>query len=133
MATWVYIQSEPQLWTVGFYGPDDKWHSDSDHSSREEAGKRVHYLNGGQLEPAELDKAFRQKSEEQYQKIVDNLFEELKKSISSDLDIRDTVQLDIGHDRKIEIGIDMRDVADEINHLVGEILPPKDDFWLDLK
>lgn len=44
---YVYIQSEPNLWTVGFYDPDGIWHSDSDHSDREAAARRVHYLNGG--------------------------------------------------------------------------------------
>lgn len=47
MTLWVYIQTEPQLWTVGFYAPDGKFHSDSDHSDREKAADRVHYLNGG--------------------------------------------------------------------------------------
>lgn len=42
-----YIRSEPGLWTVGFYDPKGNWHPDSDHSIREEAAKRVHYLNGG--------------------------------------------------------------------------------------
>lgn len=45
--TYVYIQSEPRLYTVGFYDPDGKWHSESDHDSREQAASRVHYLNGG--------------------------------------------------------------------------------------
>jgi hypothetical protein len=45
---WVYVRSEPQLWTVGFYDPAEKWHSDSDHPSRELAAHRVHYLNGGE-------------------------------------------------------------------------------------
>jgi hypothetical protein len=44
---WVYIRSEPGLYTVGFYSPDGKWHTDSDWSSQEEAGERCHYLNGG--------------------------------------------------------------------------------------
>lgn len=44
---YVYIESEHNLWTVGFYDPQGKWHPDSDHDSREEAAKRVHYLNGG--------------------------------------------------------------------------------------
>jgi hypothetical protein len=43
---WVYIQSEPSLWTVGFYDPSGKWHTDSDHDSREKAAERVAYLNG---------------------------------------------------------------------------------------
>lgn len=43
---WVYIKSEPGLYTVGFYAPDGEWHTDSDHSNREDAAKRVHYLNG---------------------------------------------------------------------------------------
>ena len=44
---WVYIQSEPHVYTVGFYAPDETWHTDSDWNNKEEASKRVHYLNGG--------------------------------------------------------------------------------------
>lgn len=44
---WIYIKSEPTLWTVGFYDPQGKWHADSDHPSASEAAQRVHYLNGG--------------------------------------------------------------------------------------
>lgn len=47
MTCWVYKQSDSGLWTVGFYAPDGKWHSDSDHHDREEAAGRVHWLNGG--------------------------------------------------------------------------------------
>ena len=43
---YVYIQSEKNLWTVGFYSPDGKWHPESDHESTESAAKRVAYLNG---------------------------------------------------------------------------------------
>jgi hypothetical protein len=50
-STYVYIRSEPGLWTVGFYDPAGKWHSDSDHDSREAAADRVHWLNGGQTRP----------------------------------------------------------------------------------
>lgn len=45
-AKWVYIQSEPGLYTVGFYAPNEEWYTDSDHGNREEAAKRVNYLNG---------------------------------------------------------------------------------------
>jgi len=44
---YVYIQSEPGLWTVGFYKPDGTWEPESDHASREAAAERVHWLNGG--------------------------------------------------------------------------------------
>ena len=44
---YVYIQSEPGLWTVGFYDPVGKWHPDSDWDNRSDAATRVHYLNGG--------------------------------------------------------------------------------------
>jgi len=47
---WVYITSEPGLYTVGFYSPDGKWHTDSDHESKKEAADRVHFLNGGKQE-----------------------------------------------------------------------------------
>ena len=43
---WVYIQSEPELWTVGFYDPNGKWHPESDHRTAEEADARVAWLNG---------------------------------------------------------------------------------------
>lgn len=43
---YVYIRTEPNLWTVGFYDPDGKWQAESDHNSTEEAAKRVNYLNG---------------------------------------------------------------------------------------
>lgn len=45
--SYVYVTSEPGLLSVGFYDPRGKWHGDSDHTSRESAAKRVHYLNGG--------------------------------------------------------------------------------------
>ena len=51
---YVYIQSEPNLYTVGFYDPTGRWQPDSDHSDREEAAKRVHYLNGNAQSDNEL-------------------------------------------------------------------------------
>jgi hypothetical protein len=44
---YVYIRSEPTLWTVGHYDPSGKWISESDHDDEEKAAERVHYLNGG--------------------------------------------------------------------------------------
>ncbi len=46
-----YIQSERELWTVGFYKPNGEWHSESDHDSKEKAAERVHWLNGGDHVP----------------------------------------------------------------------------------
>lgn len=43
---WVYIQTEPGLFTVGFFDPENKWHGDSD-GTQKECAERVHYLNGG--------------------------------------------------------------------------------------
>jgi len=43
---YVYIKSEPGLWTVGFYSPVGNWNSESDHDNRELAAKRVSWLNG---------------------------------------------------------------------------------------
>jgi len=45
--SYVYRGNEHGLWTVGYYSPDGNWHTESDHSSREAAAARVHYLNGG--------------------------------------------------------------------------------------
>lgn len=44
---YVYKQSEPGLWTVGFYTPEGKWIAESDWSDHNEAAERVRYLNGG--------------------------------------------------------------------------------------
>lgn len=44
---WVYIKTEPQLWTVGHYDPQGKFIAESDWGSQKEAAARVHYLNGG--------------------------------------------------------------------------------------
>ena len=49
MTMYVYIQSEPGLFTVGFYSPDGRWHTDDDFVDRDEARRRVHYLNGGNI------------------------------------------------------------------------------------
>lgn len=44
---YVYIQSEPGLYTVGHYEPGNgKWIAESDHESRDEAAARVCELNG---------------------------------------------------------------------------------------
>jgi hypothetical protein len=53
---WIYEQTEPGLWTVGFYCPDKLFHSDSDHTDKESAAARVHYLNGGRLASTQLGK-----------------------------------------------------------------------------
>ena len=47
---YVYIESEHNLWTVGFYDPNGEWQSESDHDDKEKAAERVHYLNGGRNE-----------------------------------------------------------------------------------
>lgn len=47
--SYVYIKSEPSLWTVGFYRPDGTWESESDHDNADEAALRVALLNGGRL------------------------------------------------------------------------------------
>lgn len=51
MSAYVYIKSEPSLWTVGFYDPQGQWQPESDHDHRDSAAQRVHYLNGGGERP----------------------------------------------------------------------------------
>ena len=43
---YVYLRTEPALWTVGSYNPDGGWMPESDHSDREQAARRVAWLNG---------------------------------------------------------------------------------------
>lgn len=47
MIMWVYRQTLPDQWLVGFYSPDGSWHEDVPYTTREEAAARVRYLNGG--------------------------------------------------------------------------------------
>ena len=47
---YVYIKSEPGLFTVGFYDPRGEWQPESDHTDSADAAQRVHYLNGGKSE-----------------------------------------------------------------------------------
>jgi hypothetical protein len=51
--TWIYIRSEAELWTVGFYDPDGKFVPESDYDGPEKAASRVHFLNGGDGRKAE--------------------------------------------------------------------------------
>lgn len=46
MSQYVYIKTEPNLFTVGFHLPDGTWNPESDYNSREEAASRVATLNG---------------------------------------------------------------------------------------
>ena len=48
---YVYINSEPGLWTVGYYEPNGNWFAESDHGSAQLAADRVHWLNGGRQVP----------------------------------------------------------------------------------
>lgn len=45
---YVYMQTEsnPDLFTVGFYEPTGQWVAESDHSNRAAAAARVRFLNG---------------------------------------------------------------------------------------
>lgn len=52
---WIYVETERHLWTVGFYDPRGTWHTDSDHTDREKAARRVHYLNGERQESDDID------------------------------------------------------------------------------
>ncbi len=46
MTNYVYVRSEPGLWTVGYYKPDGKWDAESDHDSPDKAAERAALLNG---------------------------------------------------------------------------------------
>jgi hypothetical protein len=48
--SYVYRQTEQKLWTVGYYDPKDKWHSESDHASSDAAADRTAWLNGSTVQ-----------------------------------------------------------------------------------
>lgn len=47
MYVYLLTETNPNLYTVGFYDPEGVWHSESDHETKREATARVVYLNGG--------------------------------------------------------------------------------------
>lgn len=47
--SFVYKQTEPELWTVGHYAYGQRWLAESDHSTPEAAADRASYLNGTYL------------------------------------------------------------------------------------
>jgi hypothetical protein len=51
MSRYVYVRSESEIWTVGFYDPQGNWEPEQDCSSSQEAAERVHWLNGGNMKP----------------------------------------------------------------------------------
>ncbi|WP_433575571.1 hypothetical protein [Nocardia brasiliensis] len=56
MSGYVYLRTEPGLWTVGFYTPDGAWEPESDRGSKDAAAERVMVLNGAgsDIDVAEL-------------------------------------------------------------------------------
>lgn len=46
---YMYKQTEPQLWTVGFIDGDNVFTPESDHGSATEAAARLRYLNGATI------------------------------------------------------------------------------------
>lgn len=54
---YVYRLAEPGLWTAGYYDINGAWCPEGDFSDREEAARRVNYLNGGDQRPGEGIKA----------------------------------------------------------------------------
>ena len=62
--TWLYLKSEPSLWTVGFYTPKGQWTPESDWDSKEKAADRVHWLNGGsEMQEEEMRRQCQKKGE----------------------------------------------------------------------
>lgn len=51
---YVYRKTDPGLWTVGFFRPDNTWEPEGDHDTPEKAAQRVHWLNGGSV-PEEVN------------------------------------------------------------------------------
>jgi len=78
---WVYIRSEPSLWTVGFYEPNGKWNPESDHSTPEKAAARVRHLSGAREHEVELKLVL-----DAAKACADDLAAELRKRESGDYD-----------------------------------------------
>jgi hypothetical protein len=44
---WIYIKTEPALWSVGHYNPNGEFIAESDWTTPDKAAARINYLNGG--------------------------------------------------------------------------------------
>jgi hypothetical protein len=67
---WVYLQSEPGLFTVGFYDPSGKWRPHADFSSRDEAVREVIRLTHGAVDPSSVElRLLRKENEELHRKV----------------------------------------------------------------
>lgn len=53
--SFIYIKTEPRLWTTGHYDPDGKFHPDDDFGSPEEAADRCAMLNGDKSDNERLE------------------------------------------------------------------------------
>lgn len=79
---YVYSQSAPSLWTVGFYDPSGKWVAESGHGDPDAAADRIAWLNGSkkrddgaaQREPlAPVPNLTKQELEQSIQNRIDSL------------------------------------------------------------
>lgn len=69
---YVYIKSEPNLWTVGFYNPQGNWISESDYDTPEEAAGRVNWLNGGHKKQDDIFDMSREEIEQYMEEFIMN-------------------------------------------------------------
>jgi hypothetical protein len=44
---WVYKETSPGLWQVGFFSPSGQWYPESNHKDKDSAAERVRWLHGG--------------------------------------------------------------------------------------
>lgn len=84
-----YLQTEPNLYTVGFYDNNNKWRPDTDHPTREEAADRTAYLNGEMITKRhlpELIKAYARENGSEgtaiYRDIIIDLLRHATKTLS---------------------------------------------------
>lgn len=96
--SYVYIRSEPGLWTVGHYDGDGGWEPESDHSSADDAASRVALLNGDRdyelIASADSEaKAFRREIAELSEKVA-ALEAELGRRRSAQRQTRPTLPVD---------------------------------------
>jgi hypothetical protein len=44
---YVFLETSPGTYTVGFHAPGSVWHAESDFTTKEDAVARMRFLNGG--------------------------------------------------------------------------------------
>lgn len=92
---YVYQGPELGLWTVGFYAPSGEWKPESNHADKEDAARRVAWLNGNCIEGLKQMKTPEEKylHDPQYAWLVESLVSLIRQAQFTPSEVREAAML----------------------------------------